>query len=140
MGTCLTLCRLPGVIVHFSLLSVPPVPSYPGDTQSPFCSPLHFSSSYLLRCGLFSTLSCGVCSANLWVIFWIIYACVSVIQLYPWDQVNLGSSYYTIFPASQNTPYLSSSFLSQTSVVLQLSILGLPTIGEYQRSLIISIN
>lgn len=38
-----------------------------------------------------------VCSANLWVICYIIYSAVGVILVYPWDEVSLGSFCSDIF-------------------------------------------
>lgn len=71
----------------------------PVDTVVPFSIPLRLRSSYPLWCVFFSTFSCGVCSVSLHVVFWAIYTYMSVIWLYLWDQLNLGSSYSTIFPA-----------------------------------------
>lgn len=54
--------------------------------------------SYLFQCCLISAFSCRACSASIQVVFWLIYTHVSVIYLYPWDEVSLGSSYSAFFP------------------------------------------
>ena len=41
--------------------------------MGPFCSCLCLCPSYPLQCGLFSTFSCGECSASVLIIFWVIY-------------------------------------------------------------------
>ena len=43
------------------------------------------------------------------VVFWVIYTDVGVIELYPWDKVTIGPSYFVIFPSS--LPLISDSFL-----------------------------
>lgn len=41
-----------------------------------------------------------VCSASFGSFFWVFNADVVVIQVYPWDEMNLGSSYSAIFSRS----------------------------------------
>lgn len=89
-----------------------PIPQMPNEASSPFCfcacgvtssyrqSPSYFGCQPHLWCGLFPTISCRVCSASLQVVFWVTYTDVDVISLYAWDEVSLGSSYFTIFPGS----------------------------------------
>lgn len=62
------------------------------DNQLSLTSPPFLPSS--MWCLLY--FSCGVCSVSLWVIIWVLYRNVSIIQLHPWEGVSLGSSYSTI--------------------------------------------
>ena len=70
-GCILPICRLPAVKICFSPFSAPPAPSPPWIATIHFTPRLYLHPSYLL--------GCGVCSASLWIFFWVIYINVSVI-------------------------------------------------------------
>lgn len=91
--------QAPGVWICFSSFFVPVAPSWP-QMATLFCSPLCPHPLYPLQYELFSAFSYGVCFPSLH--FLSFYTDMSVIQLCPWDEVSLGSSYSTVFQLLSN--------------------------------------
>lgn len=75
-----------------------------------FSSPQHLHPSYSLQCSFFFILNYGVCSPSLWIIFWVIYPDVSVIQLYSWNKVSLEASILLSFQIPSMNIYDLISF------------------------------
>lgn len=97
-------CLLPrvwlySVIFCFSPFSVPLASSQLWIATVHFTPKLCLLLSSLLLCSFIFVFSCGVCSVSLYVIFWVIYLDVSVLQ-YLWEEASIGSSYSAMFPAS----------------------------------------
>lgn len=74
-----SVCVLSSVKVCFLPFCVPLALSALWTGTIPFVSKLCLCHAYLLTCGLFPSFSFGVCSANLWVVYWVINADVCVI-------------------------------------------------------------
>ena len=70
---------IPSVRDCFTPLSAPPAPSPPSMALVCFAPRPCLHSSNLLQCGLFSTCSCGDCSASLQVIIWVSCTAVSIV-------------------------------------------------------------
>ena len=90
---------------------------FPADSPTGlFNSPLGLCPSYT-QCCLFFTFTCGVCSASLQVVFWVIYT--YVIQLYLWDEgCILGSFYFTIFPVELVLFIVESVSLKSPTIIV----------------------
>lgn len=72
MGVCVCAAPHPQVTVCFSPFPKPQAPFYMCGWPESLKSQIAFLLSHLLPWGLFPTLGCGVCSAGLWAVFWVI--------------------------------------------------------------------